>query len=129
MLGNEEGKIFFNSLARKNIILLRENCSSLSIKQRLARVNYNIKRYRRDGRVVVYCASRKNVDMVANYLSKKFPGEVVKCHAYMDSDKRQKHEYQFINGSKPIMVASTAFGMGIDARIFDWSSISICTSM
>ena len=115
-LGMKEAKIFLNSLARKNIIMLRENCSSLSIKQRLARVNYNIKRYRRDGRVVVYCASRKNVDMVANYLSKKFPGEVVKCHAYMDSDKRQKHEYQFINGTKPIMVASTAFGMGIDAR-------------
>ena len=33
----------------------------------------------------------------------------------MDSDKREKHELQFINGSKRIMVATTAFGMGIDA--------------
>ena len=115
-LGMKEPKIFLNSLARKNITLLREDCSSLSIKQRLARVNYNIKKYRKGGRVVVYCASRKNVDLVANYLSKKFPGEVVKCHAYMDSEKRQKHEYQFASGTKPIIVASTAFGMGIDAR-------------
>ena len=115
-LGMKQPKIFLNSLARKNISLIREDCSALSIKQRLARVNYNIKKYRKDGRVVVYCASRKNVDLVANYLSKKFPGEVVKCHAFMAADRRQKHEFQFINGTKPIIVASTAFGMGIDAE-------------
>ena len=43
----------------------------------------------------------------------QFPGEVVKCHAYMDSEKREKHELQFINGSKRILVATTAFGMGV----------------
>ena len=32
----------------------------------------------------------------------------------MDSDKREKHELLFINGPKRIMVATTAFGMGID---------------
>lgn len=74
----------------------------------------NIKKYGKDGRIVVYCATRKNVDIVSNYLSKQFPGEVVKCHAYMDSDKREKHELQFIKGSKRIMVATTAFGMGIN---------------
>jgi len=113
-LGMEKPNIYTSSLVRSNVTLLKEDCSGLSIKKRLARVNYNIKKYRKDGRVVVYCATRKNVDIVANYLSKRFPGEVVKCHAYMDSDKREKHEMQFINGSKPIMVATTAFGMGIN---------------
>ena len=37
-----------------------------------------------------------------------------KCHAYMDSDKRQKNELKFIGGKKRIMIATTAFGMGVD---------------
>lgn len=115
LLGMKQAEIYTLSLARDNIILLKEDCSGLSIKKRLSRVKYNIKKYGKNGRVIVYCATRKNVDIVYNYLSKQFPGEVVKCHADMDSDKREKHELQFINGSKRIMVATTAFGMGIDA--------------
>lgn len=113
-LGMKKVKFTAISLERNNIILLKEDCSDFSIKKRLSRVKYNIKKYGKDGRVVVYCATRKNVDMAANYLSKQFPGEVVKCHAYMDSDEREKQESQFINGSKRIMVATTAFGMGIN---------------
>lgn len=107
-------EIFIHSLDRPNITLLKEDCSKLTIKQRLSRVNYNIKKYGQDGRIVVYCSTRKNVDMVTNYLSDRFPGEVVRCHAYMDSDKREKHEVRFTSGSKRIMVATTAFGMGVD---------------
>lgn len=126
LLGMKKQKTYTLSLARDNIILLKEDYSDLGMdrpekdraglvrKKRLSRVNYNIKKYGEDGRIVVYCATPKNVDVVYNYLSKKFKGEVVKCHAYMDSDKREKHELQFINGSKRIMVATTAFGMGID---------------
>ena len=32
----------------------------------------------------------------------------------MDADKRQKNEMKFISGKKRIMVATTAFGMGVD---------------
>ena len=113
LLGMKKPVIYASSLERNNIILLKEDCSGYSLKKRLVRVNYNIKKYGKGGRVVVYCATRKNVDMTANYLSKRFPGEVAKCHAYMDTDKREKHEMQFINGSKRIIVATTAFGMGI----------------
>lgn len=117
-LGMKEPNIYASSLERNNITLLKEDLSDINpkqiLKKRLSRTNYNIKKYGKDGRVVVYCATRSNVDMVCNYLSKKFPGEVVKCHAYMDTEKREKHEMQFIKGSKPIMVATTAFGMGID---------------
>ena len=51
---------------------------------------------------------------MSNYLSDQFPGQVVKCHAYMDVDKRQKHEMKFLSGKRSIMVATTAFGMGVD---------------
>jgi len=114
LLRMKKPDIYISSLVRSNITLLKEDCSDRSIKERLSRVKYNIKKYRKDGRVVVYCATRKNVDIVSNYLSEQFPGEVVKCHAYMDSDKREKRESEFINGGKSIMVATTAFGMGIN---------------
>lgn len=114
LLGMRKVALYTSSLARDNLILMKEDCSAPEIKKRLPRVKYHIKKYGGGGRVVVYCATRKNVDVVANYLSEQFPGEVMKCHAYMDADKREKHELQFIKGSKPIMVATTAFGMGID---------------
>ena len=114
LLGMKKPETYVNSLERNNIILLKEDCSRDSIKRRLTRVKGNIKKYGIGGRVVVYCSTRKNVDVVCNYLSKEFPGEVVKCHGYMDSDKRERHELQFISGAKRIMVATTAFGMGVD---------------
>ena len=76
-------------------------------------MGHYIRKYGEDGRVVVYCSSRRNVDIVTNYLKDKFSG-VAKCHAYMDEDERAKQEFQFICGKKRIMVATTAFGMGVD---------------
>ena len=118
LLGIEKPEIYTHTLAHNKIILLKENCPKLAddygIKKRLSRVKYYIKKYGKDGRIVIYCATRSHVDIVSNYLTKQFPGEVVKCHAYMDSDRREKHELQYINGHKRIMVATTAFGMGID---------------
>ena len=114
LLGMEQPNIYVNSLERPNLILIREDCSGMDIKHRLSRLKYQLKKYGKNGRVVIYCSTRKYVDMVTNHLSEQFSGEVVKCHAYMDADKRQRHEMQFINGKKRIMVATTAFGMGVD---------------
>lgn len=114
LLKLREPKIFVNSLVRSNLILLHEGCLNMSIKQRLSKTKYYIKKYRKDGRIVIYCATRKYVDMMANYLSKHFPGEITKYHAYMDPAKREKNGIAFIHGKKRIMVATTAFGMGVD---------------
>ncbi|SCJ74886.1 ATP-dependent DNA helicase recQ [uncultured Flavonifractor sp.] len=114
LLGMEQPNIYVNSLERSNLILIREDCSWMDIKHRLSRLKYQLKKYGKKGRVVIYCATRKYVDMVSNYLSDQFPNQVAKCHAYMDSDKRQKNELKYIDGKKRIMVATTAFGMGVD---------------
>ena len=114
LLGMEQPNIYVNPLERSNLILIREDCSNMNIKRRLSRLKYQLKKYGKEGRIVIYCATRKYVDMVTNYLSDRFAGEVVKCHAYMDADKRQKNEMKFISGKKRIMVATTAFGMGVD---------------
>lgn len=114
LLGMEQPDIYVNPLERSNLILICEDCSNMNIKRRLSRLKYQLKKYGKEGHVVIYCATRKYVDMVTNYLSDRFAGEVVKCHAYMDADKRQKNEMKFISGKKRIMVATTAFGMGVD---------------
>lgn len=114
LLGMKKPNHFVMSLYRKNITLLKEDCSGLKVKQRLKRTRHFIRKYGQEGRVVVYCSSRKYTDLVANYLTEMFPHEVVKCHAYMEPDKRERHELRFIRGDKRIMVATTAFGMGVD---------------
>ena len=114
ILGMDEPEVYTNSLERSNLILIREDCSTMTIKRRLSRLKYHLKKYGKEGRVVIYCATRKHVDLVTNYLSDRFPGEVVKCHAYMDPDKRLRNETKFIRNQKRIMVATTAFGMGVD---------------
>ena len=114
LLGMKKPNRFVMSLYRKNITLLKEDCSGLKVKQRLKRTRHFIRKYGQEGRVVVYCSSRKYTDLVANYLSEMFPHEIVKCHAYMEPDKREQHELRFIRGDKRIMVATTAFGMGVD---------------
>ena len=113
LLGMQHTDIYSMSLRRENITLLKEDCTGLDINQKLKRVGHYIRKYGEDGSVVVYCSSRRNADIVTNYLKKKFSG-VAKCHAYMDEDKREKQEFQFICGKKRIMVATTAFGMGVD---------------
>lgn len=113
-LGMKKANLYTMPLYRENIILLKEDCAGLDLKQRLRRVRHYIKKYGQEGRVVVYCGSRGRVDKVANYLIKEFPGDIAKCHAYMDPDKREKNELKFIHGDKRIMVATTAFGMGVD---------------
>ena len=113
-IGMKKPNRFVMSLYRKNITLLKEDCSGLKVKQRLKRMRHFIRKYGQEGRVVVYCSSRKYTDLVANYLSEMFPHEIVKCHAYMEPDKREQHELRFIRGDKRIMVATTAFGMGVD---------------
>jgi ATP-dependent DNA helicase RecQ len=62
---------------------------------------------------IVYCLSRKNVDETAAWLKEEgfnaFP-----YHAGMDAEKRRKNQEKFLLGDGIIMVATIAFGMGID---------------
>ncbi|WP_372873568.1 DNA helicase RecQ [Pseudomonas sp.] len=62
---------------------------------------------------IVYCLSRKKVDEVAAFLSSQgFPA--LPYHAGLPSDLRAYHQKRFLNEEGLIMVATIAFGMGID---------------
>ena len=62
---------------------------------------------------IVYCATRKGVEEVHEMLLKEgYP--VTRYHAGLEDVERRRNQDDFIYDRKPVMVATNAFGMGID---------------
>ena len=101
-------------LGRSNLYVIRETMVSDKILSRCRRAKTLINKYAGDGRVVVYCSTKSDTDKAYNYLKEKFPKQVIKCHSFMDDEERADHEMKFIKGKRRIMVATTAFGMGVN---------------
>ena len=62
---------------------------------------------------IVYCQSRKKVEETATWLA----GEGLSAlpyHAGLDADVRRRHQDRFLREDGIVMVATIAFGMGID---------------
>ncbi|MDI1229783.1 MAG: DNA helicase RecQ [Methylobacter sp.] len=62
---------------------------------------------------IVYCLSRKKVDATAEWLRTKGVN-ALPYHAGMASDLRSKHQHRFLMDEGLVIVATIAFGMGID---------------
>jgi len=68
---------------------------------------------RRGDAGIVYCMSRKKVDDLAAFLTEQgFPA--LPYHAGLPNELRAYHQKRFLNEEGLIMVATIAFGMGID---------------
>jgi ATP-dependent DNA helicase RecQ len=62
---------------------------------------------------IVYCATRKTVDELYEALDMQgFP--VTRYHAGLEDAERRENQDRFIYDRKPLMIATNAFGMGID---------------
>jgi len=62
---------------------------------------------------IIYCATRKNVDMVYDLLrDNKYT--CARYHAGMDDSERKSSQEDFVYDRVKIMIATNAFGMGID---------------
>ena len=62
---------------------------------------------------IVYCSTRKTVEEVCERLNDN-GYDATRYHAGLDDDERQKNQDDFIYDRYEIMVATNAFGMGID---------------
>lgn len=62
---------------------------------------------------IVYCLSRKRVEETAEWLTQK-GWNALPYHAGLSNQIRQKHQQRFIREEGIIIVATIAFGMGID---------------
>lgn len=68
---------------------------------------------------IIYCLSRKSTESLAGTLNKKgFKAEAY--HAGIDSEERTKIQENFTSDRTPIVVATIAFGMGIDKSNVRW---------
>ncbi|MCL2628731.1 MAG: RecQ family ATP-dependent DNA helicase [Oscillospiraceae bacterium] len=62
---------------------------------------------------VIYCSTRKNVDIVCSELKKRGVS-AARYHAGLEDIERRVSQDNFIQGNISVMVATNAFGMGID---------------
>jgi len=106
-LALEEARIFVASFDRPNIrytVVERDNPR----KQLLAFLADH-----RGAAGIVYCLSRKKVDETALWLQSQGV-TALPYHAGMDADSRREHQQRFVREDGVVMVATIAFGMGID---------------
>ncbi len=62
---------------------------------------------------IIYCLSRKKTEDTARWLAEE-GYDALPYHAGLDADIRRRNQQRFLNESGVIIVATIAFGMGID---------------
>lgn len=107
-LSLQNGKVFVSGFDRPNIhysIIHRDNPK----KQVWKFITEN----HPDDSGIIYCISRNKVEQVSSWLQEKGV-DALPYHAGLPADVRNKNQSHFLRGEKVIMVATIAFGMGID---------------
>ena len=106
-LGLDAARIFISSFDRPNIrytVVERDNPRRQLLDFLAAQ---------RGSAGIVYCLSRKKVDETAAWLNEQGITALA-YHAGLDSGVRQRHQQRFLREDGVVMVATIAFGMGID---------------
>lgn len=109
-LGLTNSKLFISSFDRKNLSIAVRG--QVQKKKKLQEIITFIERRKNDSGII-YCLSRKNTEEVANHL-KAEGHSVAFYHAGMNHEERERTQTDFINDDIKIIVATIAFGMGID---------------
>lgn len=107
-LGLEDARQFVSSFDRPNIkyrIVQKNNARQ----QLLAFLEAE----HQGGAGIVYCLSRKKVEETAEWLRQQ-GWDALPYHAGLDAGTRQRHQTRFLREEGIVMVATVAFGMGID---------------
>ena len=106
-LGFRNEDKFISSFDRKNLVIAVE--SKVNLYQQI----FDFLATHRDQSGIIYCATQRQVDtlhqeLVANDVS------ALPYHAGLDAETRKQNQTAFIRDNVRIMVATIAFGMGID---------------
>ncbi len=106
-LGLEDARRFIHGFRRHNLAIetveIAPGGRADAIRELLA------ERARRPA--IVYAATRKNVEELATALGRRVAAGY---HAGMDAAERERVQSAFLSGALDVIVATTAFGMGID---------------
>lgn len=107
-LGLEQARIFISGFDRPNIryrIVQKQQA-----RQQLLQF---IQQEHAGDAGIVYCLSRKKVEATAAWLNEQGI-TALPYHAGMSNELRQRHQQRFIKEESLVIVATIAFGMGID---------------
>ena len=104
----EDAQLFISSFDRPNI-----RYTIVEKKDATTQLLRFIEREHEGEAGVVYCQSRKRVEEVAALLAEAGM-DALPYHAGLDAALRQKHQDRFLRDEGVVMVATIAFGMGID---------------
>ena len=63
---------------------------------------------------IVYAGTRKKTDETASWLSRELGLRVPAYHAGLEREPRAEAQRAFMSGETPVVVATNAFGMGVD---------------
>lgn len=107
VLGLQSPQVLVTGFDRKNLYFAVETTG----KKDTCVINYILEHNGESG--IIYCATRKNVDMLCDKLCMEGVA-VTKYHAGLSSEERRQNQEDFIYDKSPVMVATNAFGMGID---------------
>jgi ATP-dependent DNA helicase RecQ len=108
-LGLKMASPFVAGFDRHNLTLRVEPCKSDN--DRLTAAYQIVKRAKGSG--IIYCSTRKAVDQVVSKLQ-RLGLTVGAYHAGLDETKRARMQDYFMAGDLDAMVATNAFGMGVD---------------
>lgn len=112
-LGIETAETFITSFDRPNLSL-----NVLPGRKRLQQIQSFLDRHNRQAGII-YCLSRKGTEQVAASLRNN-GYQVAFYHAGLPSEERSRVQEQFLKDDIQIIVATIAFGMGIDKSNVRW---------
>lgn len=81
-------------------------------KQKAARLDAFLEAHPNDSGII-YCSKRATVEEVCDHLRERGM-QATRYHAGLSNKEREQNQRAFVNDEAPIMVATNAFGMGID---------------
>lgn len=105
----EQARLFISSFDRPNICYRITEAQSNA---RAALLRFIQNEHENDAGIV-YCLSRKKVETIASWLSDK-GFTALPYHAGLPAELRENHQQRFLKEESVIIVATIAFGMGID---------------
>ena len=100
-------KLFITGFDRENLTIIIDKTSNKN-KYLLEYINNH-----KDESGIIYAATRKEVDKIYEGLKKK-GFNVARYHAGLGSEERKLNQEEFIKDTISVIVATNAFGMGID---------------
>ena len=111
-LGMKNCEVFTQSFNRPNLIY--EVRQKQKAAETLNSIVNTIKSLHKGQSGIIYCLSRKNCEKIAEQLRKEHRIRADHYHAGMDSESRMDVQTRWQKGQVDIIVATIAFGMGID---------------